>query len=331
MVEIATLYLGIFVGIVPFALAKVIHQTHKIVSRTRSFHNSYLYMIWAMVIVSPVFATLDFLYLNGVIAGTTPFYVILVTLWAAQTQLIAQIIANRISLLMHSHRRILRLKLGLAASIGVINIAVYVFWLRAYGPNATPADVALNITFEHVDKSFFLVLDLGLNILFLYLVHFRLIALGLTKYWTLFRINAGLTLISSVMDACLLGMLRLSNPYHFVQFVPVVYIVKLYIEMTNAALVAKVARRSRGGDISHGNESTFHSRQQNQRRDAYAKFNDEFSHEEIKAKDSHLGNDVKCNKDDIAGFDIELSAYHATGTIVKTVTTQVSTESARKL
>jgi hypothetical protein len=67
--------------------------------------------------------------------------------------------------------------------------------------------------FEKAEKSFFLVVDLGPNICFLYLVRFRLVADGLSKYWRLFNFNAGMVGISTSMDILLLGFLSLPNPY----------------------------------------------------------------------------------------------------------------------
>lgn len=136
-----------------------------------------------------------------------------VTLWAIQTQLLSQIIANRVSLIMVSKRKAKWLKICLACGIGCVNVGVYVIWTSAYLPNATPAQKHLNDVFEKIEKSFFLVVDLGLNLCFLYLVRFRLISGGLNKYWPLFNLNTALICVATAMDAALLGMLSLPNPY----------------------------------------------------------------------------------------------------------------------
>jgi hypothetical protein len=75
--------------------------------------------------------------------------------------------------------------------------------------------IALNNIWERLEKSFFLVIDCGLNLYFLYLVRYRLIADGLAKYWRLFHFNAAILLVSTSMDILLLGMLSLPNPYEF--------------------------------------------------------------------------------------------------------------------
>lgn len=134
-------------------------------------------------------------------------------IWAIQTQLLSQIIANRVALIMVDKRKAMWLKLGLLSTIGCINTAVGVIWISAHLSSATPEQIHLNNNFEKAEKSFFLLVDLGLNLYFLYLVRFRLIALGLGKYWLLFKVNVAIVFLSTAMDALLLGMLSLPDPY----------------------------------------------------------------------------------------------------------------------
>lgn len=134
-------------------------------------------------------------------------------LWSIQTQLLSQIIANRVSLIMVNKRKSRLLKWGLFILIGMINISVFCIWIMAHMPSATPSMIALNNIWERIEKSLFLVIDSGLNLYFLYLVRYRLIADGLVKYWRLFYFNAAIALVSLSMDALLLGMLSLPNPY----------------------------------------------------------------------------------------------------------------------
>ena len=146
-------------------------------------------------------------------------------MWAIQTQLLSQIIANRISLIMASRRKALILKISLFVVIAAINIAVGVIWISAqmlhlnkparskrHEENIESED-RLNYIFENAEKSFFLIFDLGLNLLFLYLVRTRLIAQGLTKYWRLFNYNAWMVAICTTTDITLLGLLSHHNHY----------------------------------------------------------------------------------------------------------------------
>lgn len=136
-----------------------------------------------------------------------------VLLWAIQTQLLLQIVANRVSLIMVEPRKARNLKWGLFLAVGAVNVAVAVIWISAQMPGATPSQVTLNLMFERAEKAFFLVVDLGLNVYFLYLVRFRLITDGLSKYWRLLHFNAAIVLLSTSMDCLLLGFLSLPDPY----------------------------------------------------------------------------------------------------------------------
>ncbi|RSL95309.1 hypothetical protein CEP52_012136 [Fusarium oligoseptatum] len=247
MVDLASIYFGLFVGVFIFTIAKVITQTRSIWKRTHSFHNTYLYLIWAEAWTNFIFAIVTFLFLNNVIKGSLVFFLFTVVLWALQTQLLPQIIANRVSLIMTNKRRAKHLKWSLVVSIGLINIAVCYIWTVAHMKGATPAQVHHNVIFEKVEKIFFLIIDLGLNMYFLYLVRYRLIEDGLSKYWRLFNFNAGMVGISTTMDILLLGFLSLPNPYLYVQFAPVAYIIKLYIELLMASLISKVVRSNENG------------------------------------------------------------------------------------
>ncbi|KAM6513808.1 hypothetical protein FALCPG4_015021 [Fusarium falciforme] len=158
---------------------------------------------------------------------------------------------------MTNKRRARKLKWGLVLAIGCINVAVAYIWTVAHLDGATPFQVHLNLVFEKAEKSFFLVVDLALNLYFLYLVRFRLIADGLSKYWRLFNFNAGMIVVSTSMDILLLGFLSLPDPYLYVQFAPLAYIVKLYIELLMANLISKVVRSGAAGqgDGYHGSSS----------------------------------------------------------------------------
>lgn len=106
-----------------------------------------------------------------------------------------------------------RIKLVLVVLVGAVNIFTASTWIRAQMPDATPRQVQFMKHVERAEKGFFLVLDLGLSLTFLYLVRFRLISLGLDKYWRLFYVSIAAICLSTSMDAVLVGMVSLSSPY----------------------------------------------------------------------------------------------------------------------
>ncbi|KAH7123145.1 hypothetical protein EDB81DRAFT_872694 [Dactylonectria macrodidyma] len=321
--DLASIYYGLFLGFFIFAFAKSVQQTRGIWKRTRSLRHAYLYMIWAEAWTNFVFALVTYLYLNGVIPGSLGFYLLTVALWAIQTQLLPQIIANRVALIMTNRQRAKRLKWGLVIPIGFVNAAVFYIWTVAHLESATPSQVHVNMIFEKAEKSFFLAIDLGLNLYFLYLVRFRLIADGLTKYWKLFHFNTGMVAISTSMDILLLGFLSLPNPYLYVQFAPLAYIIKLYIELLMANLISKVVR---SGAAERG-DGWYASSSHKSNPTNYVTSRVVVSGSQAK---SGLGNTMlsKLGKDErprqgSAGSEIHLATYAGPHGITKTVETTV--------
>ncbi|KAG6007118.1 hypothetical protein E4U21_006302 [Claviceps maximensis] len=327
MIDLAAIYFGIFIGVFPLTLVKIIRQTRKIVAQSRTYHNAYLYMIWIEALVNFVFAIVTYLYLTNVIAGSTAYYFGTVGLWAIQTQLLSQIIANRVSLIMVNKRKAQLLKWGLFGLIGCVNVAVAAIWPAAYEVTATHEQKHVNDIFEKVEKTFFLVVDLGLNLIFLYLVRFRLISHGLSKYWLLFKFNCVLVVISTGMDAALLGMLSLPTAYLYVQFAPVVYIVKLHIELTMASLIAKIVRKSVTSSHPHApvyaNQSS-RSQGRNYAQVLEASQRGGGTRSSSGTCTDTFGNDVEIQKTD-SSSDIPLKYFAGKIGVVKTVTTTVST------
>ncbi|KAL4924117.1 uncharacterized protein BDV17DRAFT_275448 [Aspergillus undulatus] len=242
--DVSVFFFGLFLGIFIFTMECVVRQTVQIWKRTHTFIQAYLWMIWLESLVNLLFASTTRMHLDGVIGPSLAYYISAVLLWAMQTQLLSQIIANQIALIMVSRRRSLQLRWGLFIAIAIINLTVAFIWIPAHLDSASSFQRRLNIIFEHAEKSFFLVVDLSLNLYFLYLVRYRLIADGLSKYWTLYRFNIVFVVISTIMDALLLGLLSLPNQFAYVQFAPVTYTVKLYLELKMAQLISKVVRRN---------------------------------------------------------------------------------------
>lgn len=69
MIDLASIYYGLFLGVFVFASSKAISQTRAIWKRTHSLRNAYVYMIWIEIWVNFVFALITFLYLNAIIPG----------------------------------------------------------------------------------------------------------------------------------------------------------------------------------------------------------------------------------------------------------------------
>jgi hypothetical protein len=124
-------------------------------------------------------------------------------------------------------------------------------------PPVSDTFVKINDVWDKISKVLILIVDAWLNWYFLRTVKIRLVNQhGLTKYAPLISFNGKLMVVSIAMDALLIGLMFLHNQVVYIQFHPVVYMVKLNIEMSMASLVVRLAQGKSQNDM-HPEE--FHS------------------------------------------------------------------------
>jgi hypothetical protein len=143
---------------------------------------------------------------------------LLVCIWIFQVQLPLQIIINRTALLGPSRIVTRRLRWGVAVFISLINITVFCIWIPAR-LEISQRYIDINLWWDRVEKVLFAIVDLGLNLYFLYIVKSQLIACGLDKYKVLFNFNVGMVVISISMDVSVLLIVRskmtlIGPPHH---------------------------------------------------------------------------------------------------------------------
>lgn len=110
-----------------------------------------------------------------------------------------QIIINRIALLAISPKIIQCLKLGVFIFLALINISVFCIWI----PSRLQISHRwrhINNIWDRIEKGLFALVDLALNLYFIYLVRSSLINYGLRKYVLLYRFNLFIIIISIGMD-----------------------------------------------------------------------------------------------------------------------------------
>jgi hypothetical protein len=110
-----------------------------------------------------------------------------------------QITINRVSMIIYDEDRAERLKWIAAMVLCILNISVFVIWI--------PARLQISPTWIHIDsiwdrilKGIFCLVDISLNLYFVYLVRVRLIADGLKKYITIFRWSLAMIFVSLSLD-----------------------------------------------------------------------------------------------------------------------------------
>ncbi|KAI1207731.1 uncharacterized protein F4807DRAFT_469228 [Annulohypoxylon truncatum] len=179
------------------------------------------------------------LYLWGTIPPSFQFFFLLVTLWVFQTQCMIQIIINRTALLVTDQTQIRRTRWATGIIFGLINLSVYLIWIPAR-LEINETYIRINDIWDRIEKGIFCMIDVSLNIYFIYLVRSGLISNGLTKYMPLFIFNILMLTFSLSLDIILIGVMSLGQIYF--QFHPFVYLLKLYIEMNITDLIAKIVR-----------------------------------------------------------------------------------------
>ncbi|KAH8731728.1 hypothetical protein GQ44DRAFT_697950 [Phaeosphaeriaceae sp. PMI808] len=246
--QLAALAAGFTIGFGLLTTWEAIKQTRRNRNPLRSI---YIYMLWGELAVNAIIAVIGWLFLNGKLGPTVPVLFFILFFWVFQIQLLMQIIINRIALIAEHRSTVRMIKWGTVVVITSINVAVFIIWIPAHTvPPVSQTFVKINNIWDKISKVLILIVDAGLNWYFLRTVKNRLVQQhGLTKYAPLISFNAKLMVVSVAMDALLIGLMFLKNQVVYIQFHPVVYVVKLNIEMSMASLVVRLAQGKQGNDM----------------------------------------------------------------------------------
>ncbi|KAK1227538.1 hypothetical protein PQX77_009445 [Marasmius sp. AFHP31] len=202
---------------------------------------AYVIMIWLEILGDIGFAITSWCYLYKVFPPGMGVFLTIIVCWIIQVQCLMLIIVNRLCILLATDRERMMLKAGVAGLVTLISVSTACIWIPAQ-LQINHDYIALNHWWDKFEKGIYLCLDLFLNIMFIVMVKKRLINHRLTKYTRVMKFNEYIIFVSIGMDILLMGMTTLKNPFVYCQFHPVVYIVKLAIEMSMSRLLIKVAR-----------------------------------------------------------------------------------------
>ncbi|KAM0229877.1 hypothetical protein ACHAP5_011515 [Fusarium lateritium] len=204
-------------------------------------------MCWLDWIGCNVMGIITFNWLRGFTPPSFWVFFFIIAAWSMQIQFTLQIIINRISLLVANKKSINRIKWIVAAIATLINLSGFCIWIPAR-LQISHLYEEINIIWDRTEKAVFLIVDLALNVYFIYLVRSRLLAYGLTKYNQLYHFNVIMVIVSVSLDCVLMGATFLPSPVVYVQFHQPVYLLKLYIEMNAASLLGHIVKSSREQD-----------------------------------------------------------------------------------
>ncbi|SPJ79018.1 uncharacterized protein FTOL_07409 [Fusarium torulosum] len=243
---VASIIWGFTLAIGIFSAQKAAKQTWEQYKRTGRAR-AYIWMIWAEWLSSMVIGILSWCFIRGYIAPSFWVFFALLCFWVVQIQCICGIIINRISLLMIDRRNAIKIRWITAITIGLINISVFCIWIPSQ-MQISQRWYDINYVWDRIEKGIFLLVDAALHGYFVYLIRVKLIANGLTKYQPLMRYNLIMIAVSMSLDIVLIGSMSIGNGFIYVQFHPLVYMIKLHIEMNISSLIVRVVRAT--GDHS---------------------------------------------------------------------------------
>ncbi|KAK4663253.1 hypothetical protein QC763_606950 [Podospora pseudopauciseta] len=241
--DLASFLWGASTAIACFSFAKAVRQARRSWLHTHKV-NAYIVMVWLEWTACVIMSVVSWLFLIGIIPVSFWIFFGLLVLWVVQIQCLSQILCNRLSLLFFNPDDARRLKLGVGLAVGVINISVFCIWLPAR-LQISETFINLNNIWDRVEKALFLVIDFCLNIYFMYMVRTKLIANGLKKYELVYKFNLSMIVVSLLLDVGIIALMSWEDDAVYMQAHPLVYLVKLCVEMNLAELLGKVIQKSR--------------------------------------------------------------------------------------
>ncbi|RBR06495.1 uncharacterized protein FIESC28_11041 [Fusarium coffeatum] len=307
--NIASIAWGLSLGITVFNVAKAVRQTQSSWQRRKKI-TSYVALLWAEIISSFLLGIMCWFYLRGNIEPSMQFFFFIIVWWSTQVQCLIQIIINRVSLLMVVRSNGTKLKWLCFLILFAINISVFCIWVPAR-LQISDKYVHLNEIWDRCEKVIFALMDAVLNFYFIYIVKQRLVANGLQKYTRLYQMNMFLCGISIALDILLICMMSLPNGFVYIQFHPLVYLLKLHIEMNMADLIGKVVRAGNNDPRNGGNDYSSRSRTTGASR-AHGRFGNTLA-------SAHHRTHIELGEDD----DYELKEREKIEGIKKTVVTKI--------
>ncbi|KAH7103672.1 hypothetical protein BKA62DRAFT_48180 [Auriculariales sp. MPI-PUGE-AT-0066] len=249
--NIASIAFGWTLGFGFFVFLRVFRESRR-VGRI----NTYVLMIWIELVASLTVAFICYLLVQEIARPTFLVLFFILFLWGFQTQMLLQIIINRVCILLDNTHHRLVMKWSVAGVWTLAIVGTYCIWL----PAKLQIDhryIELNTYWDRFEKCLYLVLDAGLNWFFIRKVKTRLVQHGgFKKYQRLVTFNTRIIWVSIATDFMIIGMMSYPNELVYTVMHPVAYLVKLNIEMAMSHLIIKVARET---GIIHDEDNTRHA------------------------------------------------------------------------
>ncbi|RYO85373.1 hypothetical protein DL766_000446 [Monosporascus sp. MC13-8B] len=245
--NVVSVFWGAALALAVFTFGKAARQTARSWARHRRI-TAYLAMVWGAWITNLVPSAVTWFHFYGKIPSRhVPLplsfwlFLFIVVSWSFQIQFLMQIIINRISLLIIDPQMAQRLKWAVFSILLCLSTSVTIIWIPASLQISQTWHDA-NAVWDRAKQAVLMIMDVCLNGYFLYCVRNRLIANGLRKYRSLFRFNTCMVFVIVALDVTFIGLMSLDLSTAYLQFQPVAYLTKLYIEMNMSELIRKIVK-----------------------------------------------------------------------------------------
>jgi hypothetical protein len=200
-IALSDVILGFFLAVTCFAFCKAVSHTVTRWHRLKKF-TVYLILVWVDWSATTAHSIV------GWCTGHTRcpsrpsvwLFIAIILLWDIEMHCQAQILVDRVSLLLFDHARARRLKLLVFAIVFILTTSVVIIWTPARMEISDGWTNANNI-WDRGEKICFLFFDVGINLFFMHRVRSALIENGLTKYKKLYWFNLSIITLSILLDA----------------------------------------------------------------------------------------------------------------------------------
>jgi hypothetical protein len=202
-VVFADIVLGFFLAVTCFAFAKAASQTATRWHRLKKF-TAYLVMVWVDWAATILHSIIGWCVGHGTCAMYSSFWLFfsVACVWTIEMHCLAQILVNRVSLLLFNPSDARRLKLLVFVVVFVLTTSVTIVWIPAR-MQISERWIDVNDIWDRGEKVCFLIFDVALNVYFVHLVRSTLIANGLVKYQKLYWSNIFIITLGILLDVSL--------------------------------------------------------------------------------------------------------------------------------
>ncbi|KAK0648654.1 hypothetical protein B0T16DRAFT_295292, partial [Cercophora newfieldiana] len=192
--------LGFFLSVTCFTFCKAVSQTATRWYRLKRF-TIYIILVWVDWAATVAHSIVGWCtgHTACPLQPSVYLFIGIILMWAVEMHCQAQILVNRVSLLLFDHAQVRQLKLGVVAVVFVLTTSVIIIWTPAK-MEISEGWIDANTIWDRGEKVCFLIFDVAINLFFVLRVRSTLVADGLIKYRKLYWFNIAIITLSILLD-----------------------------------------------------------------------------------------------------------------------------------